>query len=167
MFKRRLNLYYILLILSSLLISGLLIAQVSVNKYRQQVEDELKTNAGAAAYFIEENNPSDYNIFALNFSEKLNTYVNEEHKVRVTVIRPNGIVIGDSVADIEDMDNHRLRAELIDASRYGIGISTRKSTTTKIEYMYLAAKLKDGNLIRLSVSLSYVNSLTKTIYIFT
>lgn len=167
MFKRRLNLYYIALILTSLLISSIIISQVSVNRYKKQVEDELKTNASAAAYFIEENTPEDYNDFAVSFSKKLNSFLDETHTIRVTIINPDGVVVGDSVADIETMDNHRLRPELIDAYRSEVGISVRKSDTTKIEYMYLAEKLNNGNFIRLSVSLSYINSLTSTIYLYT
>ncbi|MDX1357512.1 MAG: ATP-binding protein [Clostridia bacterium] len=167
MFKRRLYLYYISLILISLIISGLIIAQVSVNKYKAQVEAELRTNAGAAAYFIEENNPADYNEFAVLFSKKLNSFVDEDYSVRVTVVKPDGVVIGDSVADIAKMDNHRLRPELITAAHENIGVSVRRSDTTKIEYMYLAVKLKDGNFVRLSVALSYIKSLTSTIYLYT
>ncbi len=167
MFKRRLNLYYILLILAALIVSGLIIAQLSVSRYRMQVEDELKTNAGSAAFFIRENNPSDYNEFSVSFSKHLNSYVSEERSVRVTVIKPNGVVIGDSVADISTMDNHRLRPELIQAAHEDIGVSIRISDTTKIEYMYFAIKMEDGNFVRLSVALSYINSITRTIYLST
>lgn len=166
MFRKRLNSYYIALILISLIISGLIITQVSIGKYKLQVEDELRTNAGAAAYFIEENKPSDYNEFASFFSDKLNSYVESSHSVRVTVIRPDGSVIGDSSADITLMDNHRLRPEIAEASVSGIGVSTRKSDTTKLEYMYLAIKLDDGNYVRLSVALSYINAISYEIYIF-
>jgi len=167
MFKRRLNLYYIGLILTSLLISGIIVSQVTVKRYKLQVEDELKTNASAASYFIEENTPENYNEFAVSFSNKLNSFLDEAHTIRVTIIRPDGVVIGDSVADIETMNNHRLRPELIDANRSGIGVSVRKSDTTNIEYMYLAEKLDNGNFIRLSVSLAYINSLTSAIYLYT
>lgn len=167
MFRTKLNIYYIGLILTSLLISGVIISQVSVKKYKQLVEDELKTNASAAAFYIEENEPENYNDFTVSFSKKLNSFLEEIHSIRVTIINPDGIVIGDSVADIATMDNHMLRPEIIDANNNGLGMSIRKSDTTNINYMYLAQKLNNGDLIRLSVSLAYIKSLTSTIYLYT
>ncbi len=167
MFKRRLNLYYILLILVSLIISGLIITQTSVNNYKLQVENELKTNAGAAVHFIEEINPDNLNTFANDFSKKLNLFVDDDHSVRVTVIQDDGIVLGDSDADYTTMDNHRLRPEIIDASKNEYGVSVRKSSTTNIEYMYLAAELNSGNYVRLSVPLLHIKSIISTIYLYT
>ncbi len=59
--------------------------------------------------------------------------------VRVTLILPEGTVIGDSRYDIETMDNHRLRPEVQEALETGQGQRTRFSKTAQQEMMYAAS----------------------------
>ena len=61
--------------------------------------------------------------------------------VRVTLIAPNGSVIGDSVVDGDElakMENHRERPEVVEALRTGRGASERVSVTLRIHWMYVA-----------------------------
>lgn len=167
MFKRKLYLYFFILITLSLLISGFVIARISVNRYKMQVEDELRTIAGAAVFFLESTEIIDYDSFAEDLARGLNKHLDELHSLRITVIQGDGTVLGDSSADSESMENHRLRPEVIDAEKYGVGISTRRSSTTDIDYMYLAVKTENGNYLRVSVALSYINSITGSIYSWT
>jgi two-component system, OmpR family, phosphate regulon sensor histidine kinase PhoR len=57
---------------------------------------------------------------------------------RVTLILPDGVVVGDSNYNPENMDNHRLRPEVQDALQTGSGQSTRFSRTAQQEMMYVA-----------------------------
>jgi len=67
---------------------------------------------------------------------------------RVTIIAADGTVLGDSVEDPVKMENHATRPEVKDALAYGIGESTRYSTTLRQEMMYLAVPIyKQGELI--------------------
>jgi len=69
---------------------------------------------------------------------------------RVTIIAADGTVLGDSVEDPVKMENHATRPEVKDALAYGIGESTRYSTTLRQEMMYLAVPIyKQGELIGL------------------
>jgi len=164
MFRRKLYTYFFILITAALIISGVVIARISTDRYKKQVEIELKTSAGAAVYFIDNSQISDYDLFADEFSKKLNSYVEKEQTLRVTIIRNDGVVLGDSVADISTMDNHRLRPEVITAEKNGIGMETRRSDTTDIDYMYLAVRASEGHIVRVSVALAYLNTITGSIY---
>jgi two-component system phosphate regulon sensor histidine kinase PhoR len=71
---------------------------------------------------------------------------------RVTIITENGDVIFDNYANPDDLDNHLNRPEVIDALNKGYGESERYSDTLLEKTYYYAMKLKDGNILRLSVT---------------
>lgn len=166
MFKRKLTFYYLSLVIAALVISGFIISKAAIHIYKNQAEEELRSHISLAAYFIKEINPDDLEQFAVSLSRNFNTHIEEGHDIRVTFISPSGEVLGDSEAVAEEMDNHGNRPEIIDASNMGIGVSTRKSDTTSLEYMYIASKLESGNYLRLSLPLSHIRQLTRSIYIY-
>ncbi|MGE5788572.1 MAG: ATP-binding protein [Myxococcales bacterium] len=65
-------------------------------------------------------------------------------QTRVTIIRRDGVVIGDSeIADLAhaSVSNHRLRPEVQEALRTGVGLSRRHSTTIEQDLLYLATPI--------------------------
>ena len=73
---------------------------------------------------------------------------------RVTLIRADGVVIGDSEFDGEDLhhlQNHSTRPEVIAAKRDGVGTSMRPSASAGDHKIYLAVKHPLG-VVRVSVS---------------
>ena len=60
---------------------------------------------------------------------------------RVTIIAPDGTVLGDSIEDPATMENHAARPEVKDALASGIGESTRYSTTLNQQMMYVAVPI--------------------------
>ncbi len=65
-------------------------------------------------------------------------------KARVTVIRADGVVLGDSHEDPAAMENHLRRPEVQQALADGLGISTRHSRTVGYEMMYAAVPVESG-----------------------
>jgi two-component system, OmpR family, phosphate regulon sensor histidine kinase PhoR len=67
---------------------------------------------------------------------------------RVTIIRADGLVLGDSevtVTDVPRMDNHGTRAEVLDALASGQGTSERVSATLGQPMLYVAVRFeRDG-----------------------
>jgi two-component system phosphate regulon sensor histidine kinase PhoR len=57
---------------------------------------------------------------------------------RVTIIAPDGKVLGDSIEDPTTMENHATRPEVKDALTSGLGEITRYSTTLNEQMMYVA-----------------------------
>jgi two-component system phosphate regulon sensor histidine kinase PhoR len=64
---------------------------------------------------------------------------------RVTVIAPNGRVLGESDLDPATMENHARRPEVIQALREGVGTIIRPSDTEKADLVYVAVPVeRDG-----------------------
>ena len=67
---------------------------------------------------------------------------------RVTVIFPDGRVVGDSEEMPANMDNHRNRAEVQAAYKGDVGVSMRYSDTLRQNMMYVAFPMyADGSLV--------------------
>lgn len=83
---------------------------------------------------------------------------------RITVIKPDGTVIYDnSGQDISKMDNHLNRKEVIEALENEYGYSTRLSSTFMERYVYTAAKLKSGDVVRVSNSYNSIIHTLRTL----
>jgi two-component system phosphate regulon sensor histidine kinase PhoR len=57
---------------------------------------------------------------------------------RITVVRPDGTVLGDALEDPARMDNHADRPEIVAALRGEVGMSTRYSHTLQQDMVYVA-----------------------------
>ncbi len=75
---------------------------------------------------------------------------------RVTFIRADGVVIGDSEVDstaLDSVDNHLMREEVQEALTAGVGAAVRQSRTTGEETMYAAAVVRNGPIAFVRVGL--------------
>ncbi len=82
-----------------------------------------------------------------------------ELAVRLTVIHPDGRVLGDSDESSVTMENHGTRPEVVEARSKGRGRSIRYSTTVKSEMLYQAIVYPEGSTeptIRVAVPLGAV-----------
>ncbi len=93
----------------------------------------------------------------------------ELHQILVvTFIKNDGQVIGDSELDLNEIntiDNHGNRSEVIDALKNGIGWSSRYSSTLNQELLYFAIQDTENiypNIIRISVPITYIDNITDT-----
>ncbi len=88
---------------------------------------------------------------------------------RITIILPNGDVIGDSEEDPGIMDNHADRPEVIQASAGQLGTSIRYSRTLHQRMMYAAIPVVINNktkaVIRTSIPLTSIDDELKSIQI--
>lgn len=111
---------------------------MSYNIFEEQVVEDLKTDVHILK-------TSDY---ILEYNDK--TSVPKIDELRVTLINPDGIVVYDSSADIDSMDNHKNRPEVYDAEQNGIGKDVRKSNTLGKNTYYYAEELPNSYIIRAS-----------------
>lgn len=83
-------------------------------------------------------------------------------QARVTLIRADGLVLGDSVEDPAHMDNHLERPEVQQALLGGQGASVRYSQTVGYEMMYVAVPIPENGpaagVARLALPLTRVES---------
>ncbi len=69
---------------------------------------------------------------------------------RITWVDENGVVLFDSKANPEKMDNHREREEIAAAFENKEGFSQRYSNTLSEKTVYYALRLEDGTVVRVS-----------------
>jgi two-component system phosphate regulon sensor histidine kinase PhoR len=81
---------------------------------------------------------------------------------RVTLIAPDGLVLGESHEDRAQMDNHRLRPEVELALAGGSGSSIRYSQTVQFDMLYVAVAVRSGGenlgVVRLALPLAQVQA---------
>lgn len=66
---------------------------------------------------------------------------------RVTIIGPDGVVLGDSSEDPNQMENHLNRPEVQSALAQGLGIESRYSRTLAFRMLYAAVPIEDGEAV--------------------
>lgn len=94
-------------------------------------------------------------------------HIGQRTGTRVTLILPSGKVVGDSFGDIETMENHLKRPEIMEALKQTQGVAVRHSGTLDTQMMYIALPVihKGGVImvVRTAVSLSTIDRKIKTI----
>ncbi len=93
--------------------------------------------------------------------------IGKSSSTRITVILPEGKVIGDSEENPAIMDNHLNRPEILTAANGDTGSSIRDSETLRIRMMYVATPLYLKNsliaVLRVSLPITSINSTIDTI----
>ncbi|HEX9255919.1 MAG TPA: HAMP domain-containing protein, partial [Candidatus Angelobacter sp.] len=115
------------------------------NAVRNDIERVLVQNAQGFALRVQNDH-----------EHSLQQMANEEARItetRVTIIARNGVVLADTEADPNTMENHAGRPEVVAALAGKIGSSSRVSHTVGIEFLYLAVPSGD-KIVRLAYPLS-------------
>ncbi len=91
------------------------------------------------------------------------TLIGRTVNARVTIIAPDGRVVGDSEVPeqgLTALDNHATRPEVLEARRSGTGSATRYSATLRTDMLYAAVPLTvgatQGAIVRLALPLTVV-----------
>lgn len=82
--------------------------------------------------------------------------IGDQGDIRITVIAEDGTVLADSDHDPATMENHASRPEVAAALSGAVGTDTRRSATTGEDYLYVAAPVSDGRVVRAAVPLTDV-----------
>jgi len=102
--------------------------------------------------------------------QKLAESIGTVIKARVTLIAPNGTVIGDSdvgQARLSQLENHLQRPEVQEALKNGCGCSLRYSETLRTSMLYSTMTYGSGatdGIIRLAMPLEYLTSARNTLH---
>ncbi|MDP4180062.1 MAG: ATP-binding protein [Bacillota bacterium] len=176
--KQKIFLYYLILTVIGVLITGILISEISQKYYKIELEEKLKNTAKLIQFQISENKSSgiavDYNLLARKYADLL--YPHDRSKseeaqsnyLRVTFIDKDGKVIGESEKDYLSMDNHSTRKEVQEALQGKIGKDIRFSKDMKIDLLYIAVPMpSEGIITRVSVPLTQLKNIDEVILIYT
>lgn len=122
-----------------LLASFLIILDCLYGYFENLQEDQLRDELSLAVSAVEEEGES--------YLSRL-----KPESYRLTWVGEDGGVLYDTQADAGQMENHKDRTEIQDALKLGQGQSSRYSSTLMEKTLYLARRLKDGSVLRISVS---------------
>jgi len=169
-FQWRVAIAFIILIVASMGALGIYLTSSvrhnQLDNLRVQLEHEAKITAEAALPSL---------LGQADAPGALATKLGNEIDTRVTIIAPDGTVLGDSMQDPSTMENHATRPEVVQAVASGLGESTRLSATLNEKMMYVAVPVNSqGKLIgiaRVALPLTTVqnsvNHVTRTIILAT
>lgn len=139
-FRWRIAIPYIVLILVVLVGLAVVLSQVGRDIQLDDLQSSLLVQARVVADRVREDlaEPDETTIddIAKDMADLL--------QARVTIIDPDGVVLGESDQDRRQMDNHLKRPEIQEALAGGEGSSIRYSTTIGAEMMYAAVPVMDG-----------------------
>ncbi|MGH4119714.1 two-component system histidine kinase PnpS [Clostridium sp.] len=156
--KKKLMIYLLSSVIFIFIVVTTLFVSIFNYEYQQNMKDKLEMNNNMIIKLLLSNNLIDEEKF---FTDNL--YGSE---LRVTYVDKNGKVIYDSNVDMETMDNHNSREEIMAAKRNGSGYIVRYSNTTEKNMMYFATAFDDGFIIRSSMPVKIVNSLRSKYFKF-
>jgi len=157
-FRLKLTMLFVLLIGSSVLAAGLLMG----NSYQKNHQAALRDHMIRELHVLNAAVPWPDKLNVAEASEYLQQQAQrfkEIAEMRITYIRLDGTVIGDSDHDPLTMNRHLDREEVREALASGTGSSVRYSDTLKERMMYVAIKVSgtegesDSGVVRLAMSL--------------
>jgi two-component system, OmpR family, phosphate regulon sensor histidine kinase PhoR len=133
----RIAIPFILLIMAMMTILGVYLSDFIEKNYINNLEKQMTIQARMAGEVLKDEwqNADDLDDQARQLGDVLGA--------RLTLISPDGVVIGESEEDRMLMDNHNNRPEVMEALVQGTGSSVRFSHTTGYDTLYVATRL-DG-----------------------
>ncbi len=134
---------FLLIILIALLIVTWVFSHTLNNFYAQETRADLEARVRLVL-------PQVQGVMALpqqTYLDALSKQLGAQSDTRLTIILPNGHVVGDSEEMPTRMDNHADRPEVIDALRGQLGVATRFSHTLQQNMMYVALPVVEEDTI--------------------
>lgn len=194
--RKKILLYYIVLIITGLSITGFFVTSFAQNLYKNEVRHRLLTVAALFNHELElaekSNSKPDYNSLAGTYASILDTTIGENSsgqpvmnppsqnisnsgvkknengiESRITIIDYKGNVLGESQTNFKNMENHLGRKEVQQAIQGLTGEDVRFSKTLKMNFLYIAVpSIHEGIIIRVSVPLVQLSRIDHQIWLF-
>ena len=160
----RITFSFVALILVTMSILGFYLTNSTTNSQldnlRAQLENEAIITAEASLPGLLGEDKND-------IIDALAKRLGEQTGTRVTIVAPDGTVLGDSEEDPATMENHADRPEIRDALYTGFGESTRFSITLGQKMMYIAVPISNQGevlgIARVSLPLTTVENLVNRV----
>ena len=156
--------------LLALLVAGSLFAISMRRQTDARIEQTLVAQARLAAELLSRAAPS-----AATSPEALMADLDQEADrlgsrldARVTLIAPDGRVLGDSAEPLENLptlENHATRPEVLEAKASGLGRARRFSATLGIDMLYVAAPVQHSSIafVRVALPLTDIRQQLRTV----
>ena len=141
--RKKIFTFTVIIISTVLLLSFGIITDVLYNYFTTVSTNQLKDELSLATEGVE--------ISGIDYLKSV-----KDNNYRLTLISENGTVIYDTKSNETEMNNHLDREEIKEAFETGEGSASRHSDTLGEKTLYEAKRLKDGSVLRISVSLADV-----------
>ncbi len=163
--RKRIMLYFIILLITGISITGFFVVQYSRDLYKNDVRERIETVAllfdNELVRATQAGAIPDYDALTKTYSNALST------DLRITVIDDQGNVLGESQTNYSSMENHLDRQEVQEALQGRIGEDIRFSTTLQTDFLYIAIpSLQTDLIIRASVPLDQLRRSDKHILFY-
>ena len=135
--KKKINIQFMAVSALAVVITAITSMLLFYSIFKNQVFDDIKAYAHMIQSFDIEYWDAQEN------KERL-----EQDGLRITLIKENGKVIYDSIANPALMENHKKRPEVKEALEKGEGKAVRWSATSSLHTLYYAEKLENGQILR-------------------
>ena len=156
----KLFLAFFYFIITGLAVTGFVLSHFLKENIEDRTRDELLSLAKSTRLLIEsKSDPLDEVS-----GDSIADHAGEAASARVTLIREDGTVFGDSEltsTQVHEIENHGNRDEVREALTHGTGTSTRYSTTLMSDMMYVAVQFKTNDVrgtVRVSKPLTEVTT---------
>lgn len=146
--KKKINTQFLIIAAIAILCTALFSGLVFYDIFKKEITTELQAYA--------------HMLVTVSSCDDLEENLKKDnYTMRITMINPDGSVEYDTKAKIDEMDNHRLRPEIIKAMKYGEGEAIRKSETLDSNTFYYAVKMDNGMIIRVAKESSSIYAVFK------
>ena len=146
--KKKINASFLLISAIAIIVTGICAMFIFYNILKEQIFDDLEANASVISMMnpklLAEEIPSDLNKDGL----------------RITIIKPDGSVVWDSLEDEKIMENHANREEIQAAMEKGEGRGLRTSITSNLHTFYYAVLTENGTILRIAKDSASIYTLT-------
>lgn len=175
--KKKIFLYYMLLVVIGISVTGFFTSELAQRFYRQEVEQKLINTARLIQYQI---NDESIKGAKTNLNDEANKYAqildqsvqpqdsHENMLTRITFVDFSGKVLGESSTNFLGMENHLERKEIQEAIKGKIGRDIRKSKTLNMDFLYIALPVDSIKaVVRVSVPLVQISKIDRIIWTYT
>ncbi|MCX7902983.1 MAG: phosphate regulon sensor histidine kinase PhoR [Caloramator sp.] len=159
--RKKLLIFTMTVLIATIVLISFLFYYYTKNLLINTVANELDYQANIAIDFINYSNFNDFDEIAKKIKESINK--------RVTIIKDDGVVVGDSDVESSKMENHKDRKEFLEAIYHGKGISFRKSSTVNQMLFYYAKRFNYNGqiyIMRLAMKFDLIKQIQKNIIYF-
>lgn len=151
---RRIFIYYALLLILAIFFIEFYITRVVRESYIENYRKDLVIQTNIVEDLIDFRSPE-----ALH---DIGKKIKRDTGSRITIISPDGVVLGDSDREAATLDNHRNRPEIQQSLIGETGWSVRHSDTLNVDLLYVAKKVEREGMvqgfIRLAIPLEHLSS---------
>jgi two-component system, OmpR family, phosphate regulon sensor histidine kinase PhoR len=128
----KLYMLYTIVLVITMTFGGLFVSAQLKKKLNQHLQKDMLTMAKIVAKTMPDTeNQASLDAFCRDYKETLGN-------IRITIIRPDGKVLGESDRDSLQVQSHLERPEVIEALQHQLGTAVRYSETLHVDMLYLA-----------------------------